>query len=164
MRCTLVKLKKISFGLKPIRLYRLITHYYHPWQITIAMILASLDPFVLRNWFSLTTIQSANPNMTAPWAQSPNMIANMNGNVIIVNRAENKKTKKSQAYGIGKCWPQLTFASLDLIYSLLRAIYWIFHQCEWAFVHSSIGLHSSSFFLSFFSVLALNVKHLPKMI
>ena len=139
MRCTLVKPTKISFGLKSIRLYRLITHYYHPWQITIAMILASLDPFVLRNWFSLTTIQSANPNMTAPWAQSPNMIANMNGNVIIVNRAENKKTKKSQAYGIGKCWPQLTFASLDLIYSYSEQFIGYSTNVSEPLVHFSIG-------------------------
>lgn len=63
---------------------------------TSSLILTSLVLFWARRLFSLMTIQSAKPSMTAPWPQSPNITANKNGKVMIVYGAAGRKRQEAQ--------------------------------------------------------------------
>lgn len=65
---------------------------------TSSLVLTSLVLFWARRLFSLMTIQSAKPNMTAPWPQSPNITANKKGKVMIVYGAAGRKGQAAQLF------------------------------------------------------------------
>ena len=65
---------------------------------TSSLVLTSLVLFWARRLFSLMTIQSAKPSMTAPWPQSPNITANKKGKVMIVYGAAGRKGQEAQLF------------------------------------------------------------------